>query len=187
MNISPKLFYRQYFKDLISESSLTELFKDTYPYRLDRSIGSIRRTFYFSTEDSVEYEVVIDKTSLEHLPDELVSVIKNSGYKDYKEEDYDYNWENEYVMDVVFGNLYGPIKIRNYNTNTVKNPSKVLGTVIKIIRENVRNDEIIYFSSKENNRTKLYSHIAKNLKRPHDGIHQEKYSGESLFLLIPEG
>lgn len=175
MNISPKLFYRQYFKDLISESSLTELFKDTYPYRLDRSIGSIRRTFYFSTEDSVEYEVVIDKTLLDELPSELKLVVNNAGYMD----------DEHHVMMVLFGNLTGPRKVRNYEPNAVRNPSKVLGTVIKILKENIKNSEIVYFSSKENNRTKLYSHLVRNLKRPTDIIHQQKLENETEFLLIP--
>lgn len=178
MNISPKLFYRQYFKDLVSENSLTELFKDTYPYRLERAIGAIRRTFYFATEDGVEYEVVIDKTFLDDLPDELKLVINNAGYVD------DENTEN-YVMMVIFGNLIGPRKIRNYHPNAVRNPSKVLGTVIKILKENTKDTEIIYFSSKENNRTKLYSHLVNSLKRPTDIVHQQKLEGETEFLLIP--
>lgn len=176
------------YKDFFSEQLVGELFKDTYPYQLVRNtypyqlvrtLGTLRRTFGFETEDGVEYEVVMDKTDIIDLPHELVDALIKYGYQ-YDEDN------SQYVINTVFGNLIGPRKIRNYNPTQSQSPTKILGTVIKIIQENVSNDEIIYFSSKEESRTKLYSHLVRRLKRPNDFVHQQKVDGETEFLLIPK-
>jgi hypothetical protein len=167
------------YKDFFSEQLVGELFKETYPYQLIRTLGTLRRTFGFETEDGMEYEVVMDKTDIEDLPHELVDALIEYGYQ-YDEDN------SQYVINTVFGNLIGPRKIRNYNPTQSQNPTRILGTVIKIIQENVSDDEIIYFSSKEESRTKLYSHLVRRLKRPNDFVHQEKVDGETEFLLIPK-
>jgi hypothetical protein len=167
------------YKDFFNEQLMDELFKDTYPYQMVRAIGSFRRTYGFETDDGTEYEVVIDKNETVDIPEDLIDVLKTFGYEDDENITY-------YVMGIVFGNLIGPRKVRNYNPHTVQNPTRILGTVIKIIDENVSDDEIIYFSSKEESRTKLYSHLVRRLKRPNDYIHQQKIDGETEFLLIPK-
>ena len=101
------------YKDFFTEQLVSELFKETYPYQLVRSMGDMRKTYGFIAEDGTEYEVVIDKMWLTDLPNELINVLSSFGKIDHTDE------KEPYVIDIVFGNLTGPRKIRNYNRRKI--------------------------------------------------------------------
>jgi hypothetical protein len=173
MDISPKSFYKEYF--------LNELFTDTYEYTLISRIGNeARRTYKFVTEDSIEYEVVIDKDDIE----ELYYFYKSNANKETVKKVLSIN-PKKHFFHVTFGNLMGPRKIRSYDLFSVKHPTKILGTVIKILKEVIGSNEILTFSSKEPSRTKLYSHIIKKYKKPSDIVITEDFSSETYFIILP--
>ena len=149
---------------------LTELFDKTYPYT-----QISENEFSFITPNQEEFQVDIVKILLvefNYMGKKIPLIIESFGYE-----------EHDIITETSFG------KGKNYVTGIDKTEDYigVLSTVIKIMKEHIKEEDPMIFSAKqkESSRVKLYDRLVmKKLKRPNDKILKFDDTVERVYLLL---
>ena len=175
--------FKQLFYEIYENSVLNELGDKPYPYEM--TINNGNETIYkFKTDLNENYQVTFFKSTFKFL---FMNLFKDKNV--VKDLFYDSNLKgNEESIEVNFSKLdkYGQ---SIFDTDASKDYIKVFSTIALILKKEMYAKDIIMFSSKEPNRTKLYNRYVKSKENNYKVFifpGSMTLQGNTIYLLIPK-